>query len=89
MSQEPSEYELLKLRMAILEKELELEKLKGSNRTQLSAEQLREYNEPSPIVSSGVPKRYITKEQLEALSPAELFILAREKGIAIEHIFPV
>lgn len=93
MSSDTNELELLKLKMKILEKELELERLKAQNVSNTpiqNIEDLAEYNEPSPIVHRSAPTQgYATKEQLEQLSPAELFILAKKKGISIERIFPL
>jgi len=77
------ELELLRLKLKILELEKEKELSKSQNIEELVD------NEPAPIVLQGMRRRYITREELDKLTPGELFILARKKGIPVESIFPI
>ena len=81
------ELELLRLKLRILE--LEKEKREELSSTESDIVELVD-DEPVPLVSpSGVGSRFITREELDKMTPGELFVLAHRKGIKVERIFPI
>lgn len=90
MSATDKEIELLKLQLELLKTKLELAKTRENDDIATITELRRKLDEPVPLVARNIPtKGQITREMLEKLSPGELFILAKQKGVDIRNIFPI
>ena len=86
MSTSEQELELLRLKLRILELEKERMQMESLGHVTLD----KNSNEPAPLaVPTGKRTGYITREELNKMSPGELFVLAKKKGISIENIFPI
>ena len=85
MATPEQELELLRLKVKIMELEQEKAlRVSGGQVVTLVND------EPAPIASpTGVSNRFITREELDKLTPGELFILAAKKGIPVTRIFPI
>jgi len=95
-----AQMEILRLKVELLEEQLKNSKIQLSDRDQHILSLKDALDEPQPLVgytpgiNSGgrttaqLSQREI-KEALNSLSPAELFMLAKKKGISIERIFPI
>lgn len=90
MSTTDKEIELLKLQLELLKTQLELSKTRENDDTAMIAELRQKLDEPVPLVARNVPTSgQITREMLEKLTPGELFILAKQRGIDIRTVFPI
>lgn len=84
--------EILRLKLQLAEAQLAAinAPVGRDDKDKIIAELRGKLDEPAPIVSQNVlSEGVITREILASLSPAELFILARKRGIKIETMFPI
>jgi len=95
MSLNEKDAEILRLQIQLLElqlaaKDAQLSLTPESEKDKIIAELRSKLDEPDPVVVRNVSSRgMITREMLSKMSPGELFILARKKGIKIETMFPL
>jgi len=95
MSLNEKDAEILRLKIQLLEaqlaaKDAQLAHTSETDKDRIIAELRSKLDEPDPVVARNVSSRgTVTREMLSAMSPGELFILARKKGIKIETMFPL